>query len=71
VQNTVILIDTYTKALKERDIADQDTKADGNQQKRLILFGCPQIEEYTADDDHNYMAVIGQVITGVCYKLIK
>jgi hypothetical protein len=51
--------------LKERDIADQDTKADGYQQKGFILFGCSEIEEYTADDDHNDMAIVGQVKTGV------
>ena len=65
-----ILIDTYLQAVGERDVADDDTEADGNQQHRFVLFQNGQGDEERADGNHDDVAQFGVGETRVAPELL-
>ena len=65
VQDTVAFVNAKSKSLKEGDITDQNPKTNRHQQKRLIFFGRSQVQKGSSDQDHDELAIVNQIITGV------
>ena len=53
------------------NVGQDAAEADRHQQQRLVVFGGAEVNENRTDDDHDHMAIVGQVISGVGQKLNK
>ena len=59
------------EAIGERDVADDDTEANRNQQHRLVLLEDGKADEEATDDDHDDVAEFCIGEAGVAPKLLE
>jgi hypothetical protein len=71
MQDTVGFVNTEAESFEERYITNQDPESNGQQQQRFVLFGYGKINERRANQQHDNIAEIDKIVSGICQKLYK
>ena len=57
VQHGTVFVDAHLQTVGEGDVAQDDTKADGDQQQWLVFLDDTQGDEYETEHNHNQVPI--------------